>query len=434
MDCYLSTSKKWSEQAGWYRGPSEEPISIDDSAPNSQLPHLDVPEQDSLHDKGDVCPVCFDLYTHDGNENKEAIPVDLCGHMFCRECLIDYCKYHISLHRIPIPCPSSVSVDCGDDPEVSIGGIFYSSSRAQHKTSGSLYPSQRQIGCREVFTLQLVESLLKPHPNHKETAEGRVPGEMWIKYQSLCRLSSDTSLTPCTRCDELVSPSDCDSSSSRRCPACRHVFCTIHGDGHLGKSCEEAANAGTQQNIGTIMLGDDTKACSHCGTALHKFSGCDHVVCPACHEDMCFRCGTHRHLTGKMTRYCSKCRQGYLDHRYIWWIRLMYCVYVPFFIVPTLILYTVTMIVLVVLSGCCLGFFAGGILLNDERRWTPRRGVLTVGCILVLPAILLLVDLGNQWPWLLEFMEWFFEGGRDVRTIQETPSSLSSMEKGRGNM
>lgn len=119
------------------------------------------------------------------------------------------------------------------------------------------------------------------------------------------------------------------------------------------------------------------RACSHCGAMLWKAGGCDHLVCPACHQDMCFKCGTHLHLSGKVLRHCSKCRQGFVDHRYQdEYQRQLWC-WLPF-MVPGWILYTLgALVVAVVTCGYCC-FFGCGMLPDctkeeewDEEEWQP---------------------------------------------------------------
>ena len=102
-----------------------------------------------------------------------------------------------------------------------------------------------------------------------------------------------------------------------------------------------------------------TKPCSHCGSALWKSGGCDHVACPACGNDMCYKCGTHQYLTGHVIRTCSHCRQGYVDHRHDNLYRRRLLLGLPF-LLPGWMLYSLATGCLAVATGCfCCCFLCG---------------------------------------------------------------------------
>lgn len=114
------------------------------------------------------------------------------------------------------------------------------------------------------------------------------------------------------------------------------------------------------------VLQQHTKPCSHCGGRIQKEAGCDHVVCPACRHDMCYKCGTHEHLTGKVIRTCSQCSLSYLDHRHEMAYKCRTLLSLPL-LLPTFLLYVVLMAVLAVVTGgfgCCFG--CGRCLANNN--------------------------------------------------------------------
>lgn len=297
------------------------------------------------------CPICFES----ASSTNQVIRSDKCGHAWCQECLLDYCEFQISNHRVPIPCPSSASTSL-------------------HK------------GCDEQLQPDLVRSILSQ--------------QHIAKFDRLERMAMDPSLITCPRCSEIVdTPERPQDVNARTCRKCEHTFCSVHLDAHLGKSCRDYI-------VAKIPLPPNTKPCSHCGAALQKYAGCDHVVCPACQEDMCFRCGTHVHLTGKVTRFCTKCQQGYLDHRYLWHIRLYYCLTLPFAL-PFVLAYSVVMIAVVLLTLCCCGCFGCGRWLSKgNRQAEPLRAFLYVTFIISLPFILMLYDAGYRFDVVDGFLEW----------------------------
>jgi hypothetical protein len=267
---------------------------------------------------------------------KVAIPG--CGHGFCRGCLKDHCSYAISVRDLPIRCPKFL----GD---------------------GSGRP------CSVVLPIDLVkESLLMQDATNKD----------WIKFQRLHRMSEEPSLIPCTRCDELIFPNhtskhgnnnsnnnkderdDRSSGDPNRihCPACQHVFCRIHGDGHLGKDCTDTNLRDCEDPSEKVIL-ELCKPCSHCRVPICREEGCNHIVCPICKNDMCFKCGTHKHLQnkGRTVRICKGCRGSYLDHRYLGVHRLGVLAKLPFML-PIYVGYmAMTMALALATCGCfcCLG-------------------------------------------------------------------------------
>jgi len=386
-------------------------------------------------DESYICPICFDTVT---KSNHACPQVENCGHRACRECMLEYCAYNISIHKVPIPCPMmAVAVE-------------------KKTTNKFKFQSTAEAGCSSFLSANLVQDLLVSDDSCESNEQ------LWAKFNRLHLLSQDSKLVSCTRCGDVVSPSHTPPRggqycrNSRTCPECKHSFCSVHGDLHLGVSCLEhkRSQKSGQQEQGRDQQEDPNsstnlqalhaasiKPCSHCGAHLQKIAGCDHVVCPACHKDMCFRCGTHRHLTGKVTRYCGYCQQGYLDHRYVWRIRLYYCLSLPF-AVPVVIMYMAMLLVGVVASAfCCACFGCGRMLLvarqgqPPDRRWDPVRGIGYVGLILVLPLVLMLYDVGFHGNWVDEFVQWFigeepFGDGSPTNTRPTRQTSESEPRRG----
>ncbi len=326
------------------------------------------------------CPICLET----SSSTNPIVRSDTCGHAWCQDCLSEYLEFQISQHRVPLPCPSSATY------------------RA----------------CR----FHLSSELVRKHLVHSQTIQ---------KFDRLDRMDQDISLVACPRCDEIVeapAPPDPHDQNARHCPKCEHTFCSIHADAHLGINCRD-------YRVTTPLQLPNTKPCSHCGAALQKYAGCDHVVCPACHNDMCFKCGTHQHLTGKVTKQCSQCQQAYLDHRYLWHVRLYYCLTLPFAL-PFVLAYAAIMLGLVLMSLCCCGCFGcGAWLYEGQRQANLSRAFLYVAGIISLPLILMLYDVGYHFQGGDEFLEWCLMEGTDHEERAEggleepsTPTTTSEEE------
>ena len=327
------------------------------------------------------CLVCYNEFLgKDGdNDANDVVTVDECEHAFCRDCLQQHSQHVIFSRKLPIPCP------CKNDPNKA---------------------------CTVYLTAGLVESLLSPSsssPNNDDDGEDVTAQRAWRLYQRLNRLRADPSLLTCPWCDALVEqpqregdeePPSCETPTSLSCGECRRTFCPIHGSAHPQETCAQylKRQKTTLEKQTERALDRYTRACSHCGGRIQKGSGCDHVVCTACGNDMCYRCGTHQHLTGKVIRSCSKCKMSYMDHRHECTYRFRLIIFLPL-IVPCFAAYVILMGVLAIVTGgfgCCFG---GGRWLAtprfmdvEQKRW--ERAVAMGLSIVAMPFIGLMRDMG----------------------------------------
>lgn len=321
---------------------------------------------------------------------KERLGVEGCDHSFCRECLADHCKVAISSREIPIRCPANGSEKCTNIlKEEQVKNLLCGDGGEIDKFS-STYGS---IG-----------------ETDGPTQSGSVPDiSHWTQFQRFLRKLQDPTLISCTRCDEVFSRGSNGLQQSHsndvQCSSCGHDFCAIHGDGHLLQSCADFKPVKNDLKSEKAIR-RFTKPCSHCGIAIHKESGCDHIVCGSCKEDFCFKCGSHEYLSGEMMRTCSKCEQSYVDHRFIWRYRMTLCLSLPIYI-PILLFHILVMAVLTIATCgcfCCLGCGvkmvpeddSGSLTKGSKERalFRPALGMRTVLAIIFLPAIDLMHQCG----------------------------------------
>ncbi|KAL3939046.1 MAG: hypothetical protein SGARI_001515 [Bacillariaceae sp.] len=117
------------------------------------------------------------------------------------------------------------------------------------------------------------------------------------------------------------------------------------------------------------------KPCSHCQAPIQKAAGCDHIICPSCHDDMCFKCGSHVHMHGDgMVRSCRKCSQSFIDHRYMGRYRIMLCLVFPIYL-PFMILHMALTSALALVTCGCFCCFGCGIKKKDgsDAEEGPKR-------------------------------------------------------------
>ena len=330
----------------------------------------------------DTCPICYegffvnesDIELGSNQLNlKEKLTVDGCGHEFCRECLTDHCKHAISVREVPIACPA----------------------KAEHSCVETLEEAQvKDLLCRPEMTRYGSISSIAEGDSEQSTLD-------WIRFQRLQRILQNPSLLACPKCQDLLcrEANVVEREHQMACPTCNHRFCAIHGDAHPNKTCAEYSNSkrARQERKSEKVISRFTKPCSHCGAFIEKISGCDHIVCSSCKQDMCFRCGTHIHLSGDMIRSCEKCQQNFVDHRHIWAYRLTLCLSLPFYLPICLVHILIVGIMAIATCGCfcCLGCGTAVKEVDgsrEERTFSPLKGARVVCAIVFLPA----VDLARQ--------------------------------------
>jgi hypothetical protein len=312
--------------------------------------------------KSEDCPICYETFfdaggdEEIGNNSKERLLVQGCDHEFCRACLTEHCKHAVSVKDIPITCPANAEHDC-----------------------------------ENIFQEEQVKDLLC-----------RLDMTQYGRFQTFQRMLQDPSLICCSKCDQLVCKNENQTNISVNqiaCPSCGLQFCSLHGDVHPNKTCEEytSSKGARQVQKSEKAIRDFTKPCSHCGAPIEKESGCDHIICLSCKDDMCFQCGTHVHLSGDMIRTCDKCKQHFVDHRHIWKYRCTLClslpVYIPFCIIHILL----TGLIAILSSGCCCCLGCGTQVKEKggstaSRSFNPLKGTRVVLAIVFLPVL----DLARQ--------------------------------------
>jgi len=266
------------------------------------------------------CRICYDDFP-----SSDFFSLASCNHSFCRNCLESHVRYNI--RQVPIICPKEAETDC----------------------CGFL-------------SMEEIKNLL--------------PDAEFLKYNRIYRMHQDPSLIQCPRCDELSANAGGtdDDNPMTTCVACNHVYCKLHGDAHdpsiqlcieFDKQRNDRHNRKSVRAIRKL-----TKPCSHCEAPIIKYTGCNHVVCTACNQDMCWRCATHKHMTGRVLRTCNKCNSEYVDHRHLCAANTMGClVLTPICIIYMMIVFPICFLV----SGFCCGCLACGTMLGDGETLGRKK-------------------------------------------------------------
>lgn len=359
------------------------------------------------------CPICLEDFDDNGEDGGDVetgrflpqrVTLSPCRHVFCRDCVRNHCRYAIAAHTVPIPCPRhNRDVACVE-----------------------------MVSCDTVQNVLLRQRLQQQQEQHTAASLSDTKDmQTWFRYQKLYLLSLDSNLMECPACDSLVQATTATTASTTsgstiqndlQCTACQHRFCRVHGSSHVGISCAQYQGTPEGRSMEETERALDawTKPCSHCGCRLQKATGCDHVLCVACGQDMCWKCGTHVHLTGKVIRHCARCQSAYRDHRYDYVYRFRLCLCLPI-LAPLILVYMALSATAAIVTGCFCGCFQCGRCLEFHSKTTTtapiattiatntgetnggegirtrghaRHGVWATIVVLFLPAIALLEDFG----------------------------------------
>uniref|UniRef100_A0A0E0DHS4 RBR-type E3 ubiquitin transferase n=1 Tax=Oryza meridionalis TaxID=40149 RepID=A0A0E0DHS4_9ORYZ len=176
--------------------------------------------------------------------------------------------------------------------------------------------------------------------------------ERWERLILQKTLNSMSDLAYCPRCGAACLE---DEENNAQCPKCFFSFCARCRDRrHIGEKCmtiEEKLNSLQEVLLSSVR-------CPHCGTAISRVSGCNHMLCSNCRQSFCYGCGkaeNHGHsryqenlatkknptvlieevkkeLEGELSRQhrCPNCRQpnpkmGNNNHMFWWACQVHYC-------------------------------------------------------------------------------------------------------------
>jgi len=181
------------------------------------------------------CPICLE-------EKYEALIVELqgCKHKFCFECLKAYLNIQIADSVGLIHCPDTECTATIIDNDI------------QKNVAPTLY--------KEFQTLKLI--------NHS-----REPGIRWC---------------PNVRCHKMIKLEEYQIFKSIKIDcSCGEAICSNCGEKwHANKSCQEAIN----ENFASFSRHIQVKMCPKCASRTEKTTGCNHMICPRCKYEYCWRC------------------------------------------------------------------------------------------------------------------------------------------------
>jgi len=280
-----------------------------------------------------ICPICLEPMSNDSS----TLIIVPCQHGFCLSCFQKYLETNILEAKVPLKCPLT------------------------------------SCGAKLVLT-QITELLSE---------------EMNKKLQHFQALKDEPTLRECSSCHKLIKPGPDSKTSSLTC-SCGHVFCATHGDSHPGQNCSDyALTRSDSWHHREVASGEAIKAiskhCPTCSQPIEKVKGtCDHVRCPACGVDFCYKCLNPR-LTGTYNRKCEICNHSFIDHKYMPCWRVLAILLFPLWFPVAL----VWMALILILISVCILCVVCGLAANGCEAC---KGFLLV---LFLPFILVLSYTGT---------------------------------------
>ena len=217
------------------------------------------------------CPICYDTCSLDEESSSSSIEIDGCGHKFCRECLAEFCRDAILCKEIPIACPALCSNKLEEEQ---VRDVLLPNSSSHCYGSIQLPTPEKDVE----------ENSTQQHQEYQKSMNA------WRKFKRYQSLHQNPDLIECSGCQQLYCSEENKVSertpSICQCPSCDKLYCKVHGDAHSGQTCAEyEKSVQAQKDLESeIEIRKFTKPCSHCTAPIQKESGCDHIVCPNCHD------------------------------------------------------------------------------------------------------------------------------------------------------
>ncbi|GJN01872.1 hypothetical protein PR202_ga19174 [Eleusine coracana subsp. coracana] len=151
-------------------------------------------------------------------------------------------------------------------------------------------------------------------PNLLKRFLGDADFERWERLILQKTLDSMADVSYCPRCETACLE---DEENNTQCSKCFFSFCTRCRDRrHIGKKCvfltpeEKLLSSWEREKLHRLSKGDSDKTvylakemlsikevlrssvpCPHCGTAISRVSGCNHMICRRCGKAFCYGCG-----------------------------------------------------------------------------------------------------------------------------------------------
>ncbi|KAK0526770.1 hypothetical protein OC835_005175 [Tilletia horrida] len=262
----------------------------------------DTAETTAFQDATFYCSICLEE-----RKGKRCARVRTCGHIFCTDCLLDYCRIGMKDGQTEILCP---------DPGCTKAGVA---------------PGQRHAGTdgRQDRTGE-TKSLLSDSELILLVGQEEFARFAAVRKKTIAEADPSAAYCPVVGCGGVVLGRKEDEGTSfealRECDQCGFAFCRWCAKAWHGKTpCELSAvsklasawlssapdseeraalirkygaanllrlvRTYEEERANRAWLSSHTTRCPHCGCSVEKSHGCNHLTCRPCGTHFCFLCG-----------------------------------------------------------------------------------------------------------------------------------------------
>jgi hypothetical protein len=157
------------------------------------------------------------------------------------------------------------------------------------------------VGCKEVFSNQILEGFLFPEWYTK-----------FVRYQKAYEITKDANLIWCPKpgCEKYVNKSTLPETAVEKklkCNCGQEVCVECREAWHPGLICEEAIDPEFKKMLKSVKM--DVKRCPNCATRIFRDGGCPHMLCKVCSYEFCWNCMqkfTGDHMLSNSENRCKK--------------------------------------------------------------------------------------------------------------------------------
>jgi hypothetical protein len=188
------------------------------------------------------CLICLCNYTFE-----EMYFVDVCGHLFCKDCMIQHCITGVKSRTINIHCP------CENCPI----------ELARYEIIGLVKTVNPELG-------DMYDKIL---------------------YETALRGFTDLIFCPAPDCSTPLPLND--KSQWQKCLKCNYIFChKCMLEYHPDFTCEQWKKMGKVENFDDYLkiMEDRVKTCPVCHIKVEKNGGCNKIPCTSCKSHFCWIC------------------------------------------------------------------------------------------------------------------------------------------------
>jgi len=214
------------------------------------------------------CQICIENHPY-----SNAFTLSQCGHVFCLDCLKQYCAYETQKANVSMKC-------------------FFPIARTNK-------PCNVRLNEEEILSL-LDENNKKKYARFKFNQSS--PHARQCPYCDHSQIATP----PANSNNESVAVDILETKKNPvnqhiewivTCDECKRTYCYYHADRHPDISCaefkekksaEETVNEEKNRKLVALL----TKPCPHCGNGIVKRGGCNHMKCPQCSCSFCWLCLT----------------------------------------------------------------------------------------------------------------------------------------------